>query len=38
MEVSVGGEVDIVEDGEVVARIVTGMVTGDVAELEGGQP
>ena len=38
MEVYIGGGVDVVEDGEVVAGIVTRMVAGDVARVEGAGP
>ena len=38
MEVCGGGGVDIVEDGEVVIRIVAGMVARDVAGVEGAGP
>ena len=34
----VGGGVDVVEDGEVVTRMVAGMVTGDIVRVEGAGP
>ena len=35
MEVYVGGGVDVVEDGEVIAGIVAGEVVGDITGVEG---
>ena len=35
IEVYISGGVDVIEDGEVVAIIVAGMIAGDVGEVEG---
>ena len=38
MEVYVGGGVDVVKNGKVVAGIVTGMIAGDITGVEGADP